>query len=285
MTRLAAVLLSLFLAIPAAAHPASGIVADRQGNLYFLDTGSGVYKLDAHGALTRVPGPALHWMAIDQENRFAKTAMPPGSGGEIVRAGANPTLLLASDFPIATGRDGNLYYPSRAGRGAVEAVRVTPAGQKSVLTTLPVGWLNGLAAAPDGSLYVTENAAIRKIDPQGRVTTIAQSVSPEGCAAIPGNEAGSGPQLRGLDVDAAGTIFVAASGCGSVLKVAPDGKITTVFQLQAPWSPTAVVKVGSDLDVLEYLHVATDDRRLWMPRLRRISADGKTAIVATVNRP
>jgi DNA-binding beta-propeller fold protein YncE len=285
MTRFAAALFSLFIGVPAVAHPASGIVADRQGNLYFLDTGSGVFKLDAHGALTHVPGPAFHWMAVDQENRLARTPMPPGSGGEIARAGANPTLLLASDFPIATGRDGNLYYPARAGRGAVEVVRVTPAGQKSVLTTLPVGWLNGLATGPDGSLYLTENNAIRKIDRQGRVTTIAEGVAPEGCAAIPGNEAGSGPQLRGLDVDAAGTIYVAASGCGSVLMVAPDGKITTVHQLQAPWSPTAVVKVGSDLYVLEYLHVATEDRRLWIPRVRKISAAGTSAIVATVNRP
>jgi hypothetical protein len=69
-----------------------------------------------------------------------------------------------------------------------------------------------------------------------------------------------------------------------VLKVAADGKVATVLQLQAPWSPTAVVEVGGDLYVLEYLHVAGEDRRAWVPRIRKISADGKSAVIATVSR-
>ena len=272
------------LATPVGAHPASGIVADRQGNVYFLDTGSGVYKLDTHGALTRVPGSAFHWMTIDPDNRFAKTPMPSGSGWQIDRAGAGPTILLASDFPIAIGTDGNLYYPSPAGKGAVEIRRLTPAGQTSVLQRLPLGWLNGLAAGPDGSLYVTEDKAIRKIDKEGRATTVVELVKSDNCVSIPGNGAENGPFLRGLDVDAHGSVVVAAAGCGSVLRVAADGKITSLLQLQSPWSPTAVVAVGRDVYVLEYLHSATEDRRLWLPRIRKITPDGMTAIVATVKR-
>ena len=68
------------------------------------------------------------------------------------------------------------------------------------------------------------------------------------------------------------------------MKVSTDGKVATVLQLQAPWSPTAVVRVGGDLYVLEYLHTAAEDRRAWRPRIRKISPDGKSTIIATVDR-
>jgi len=272
------------LASPGAAHPGSGIVADREGHVYFMDTGAGVWKLDTHGALTQHPGPRFHWMTIDPDNRFAKTPMPAVSGGEIARSGASPTLLLASDSPLAMSRDGDLVYPSPAGKDAVQILKMTPKGQSSVLARLKVPWVNGLAAGPDGSLYVTEDRAIRKIDKQANVATVVEGIAVTGCVSIPGNEEENGPYLRGLDVDAQGTIFVAAAGCGSVLKVTADGRATTLLQIQAPWSPTAVVRVGGDLYVLEYLHVATEDRRAWIPRIRKISADGKQTIVATVER-
>jgi hypothetical protein len=285
-TRLVAVALALagFFGSPTRAHPGSGIVADREGRVYFLDTGAGVWKLGANGALTRVPGPAFHWMTIDPDNRFAKTQLPSGSGWEIARAGTNPTFLLASDFPVAVGRDGNLYYPKAVGKDGVEIVTLTPVGRASTLARLPVPWVNGLAAGPDGSLYLTEDKAVLKIDKGGRVSTIAANLTLSGCATIPGSDPKEGPYLRGLDVDDHGAIVVAAAGCGRVLKIAPDGKVATLVQLQAPWSPTAVVHVGRDVYALEYLHVATEDRRLWIPRIRKISPDGKTEVVATVAR-
>lgn len=278
------------LATPAVAHPGSGIAVDRLGRIYFVDTGSGVWQLDSHGALTRVPGPAFHWMTMDAGGRFARARLPSGPGWEMAQAGANPTLLLSSDFPIVVGRDGNLYYPTPRPNGALQVVRLMPSGQTSVLATLPattasgpLRWLNGLAAGPDGSLYFTEDNAIRRISAQGRVSTVAANIAPANCAQIPGTEADR-PYLRGLDVDARGTVYVAASGCGSVLKVTPEGRVSTVFQLQSPWSPTGVAVFGNDLFVLEYLHTASDNRGEWLPRIRRISPDGKTAILGSIDR-
>jgi hypothetical protein len=59
---------------------------------------------------------------------------------------------------------------------------------------------------------------------------------------------------------------------------------TTLVQLQSPWSPTAVALLGSDVYLLEYLHTASEDRREWLPRVRKISPDGKPAVIATVAR-
>ena len=279
------------LATLAVAHPGSGIALDRLGHIYFVDTGSGVWKLDSRGALTKVPGPAFHWMALDASGRFASARLPSGPGWELAKAGANPTLLLSSDFPIVTGRDGNLYYPSPGPRGALQVLRLMPSGQTSVLATLPattargpLRWLNGLAVGPEGSLYYTEDNAIRRITPRGRLSTVAADITLTGCAAIPSDEPNLGPYLRGLDVDARGNLYVAASGCGRVLKVTPQGKVSTVFQAQSPWSPTGVAVFGSDLYVLEYLHTPGDNRREWLPRIRKISPDGKTAILASIDR-
>jgi hypothetical protein len=282
------------LPTPAVAHPGSGIVVDRHGQTYFTDTGSGLWKINADGTLTRIPGPAFHWMTIDEDDRFGKVRLPSGPGWEIARAGANPALLLASDFPIAMGRDGNLYYPSTPGPGSrLQILRLLPSGQTSVLASLPdakakepLRWINGLAAAPDGSLYYTENNAIRRINAQGRVSTVVADIALAGCASIPGTEGNGHPLLRGLDVDARGTVYVAAAGCGSVLKVTPDRQVTILIQLQSPWSPTGVALHGNDLYVLEYLHTASEpeDRREWLPRVRKISPDGKTAIIASIER-
>src|SRR5262249_60253919 len=53
-------------AAPALAHPGAGIVVDRQGQVFFIDTGAGVWKIDRQGQLKKHPGDAFHWMAIDR---------------------------------------------------------------------------------------------------------------------------------------------------------------------------------------------------------------------------
>lgn len=270
--------------MPVLAHPGSGIVVDRLGQVYFVDTGSGLWKIDLRGTLIRIAAPRFHWMTIDADDRFGGVRLPTGSSGDVVRVGANPSLLLASDYPLAMGLDGNLYYPSSATGGGLTLRRLSPTGRSSVLVNIPLPHLNGLAAGPDGSLYYTENTAIRRISAGGQISTVAEHVSLAQCASIPGTEAGD-PLLRGLAVDASGVVYVAASGCGSVLKVTPDGNVTTVLQLEAPWSPTAVALFGRDIYVLEYLHTAVEDRLQWVPRIRKISPDGKSAVIATVTRP
>jgi streptogramin lyase len=80
--------------------------------------------------------------------------------------------------------------------------RRLPSIRGSVRATLVAGlrWINGLAAGPDGSLYYTEDNAVRRIDQRG----------------VPGTD---GPTLRGLAVAPDGVVFVAAAGCGAVLKI------------------------------------------------------------------
>lgn len=276
------------LSTPVLAHTGSGIAVDRFGQVYFLDTGSGLWKIDTQGKLTRLSRTQFHWMAIDANSQFASTRLLAGALGDIVRVGTNPTLLLSSDYPIAIGQDGNLYYPSRGPRGDMRIMRMIPSGETSVLATLPatasgpLPHINGITAGPAGSLYYTENSKIWRISAQGRILTVATIRALAGGPSIPGTDLH--PYLRGLAVDARGVMYVADNGDARVMKITPDGTVTTLLQLQSPWSPTAVALFGSDVYVLEFLHTARDVRSDWLPRVRKLASDGKTTILATVDR-
>ena len=248
---------------------------------------SGVWKLDARGKLSHMPGPGFHWMTLDADDRFAATRLPSGSGGDIARIGTHPTLLLGSDVPITLGSDGNLYYPTHGAAVPLQIIRLRPTGGTSTLASAPAADgggprdLNGLAAGPDGSLYFTENRAIRRIGSDGKVSAVVQGFSCNGKADDGG---GPDPLLRGLDVDPTGIVYVAATNCRGVFKVTPQGHVTVLPQLATAWSPTGVALFGSDVYVLEFEKGDSEDRREMLPRIRRISADGKTTVVGTVSR-
>lgn len=286
---LAGLLATLLIAAEAHGHPGSGIFVDGRGRVFFVDTGGGIFRVDAPGQLTRLSGPAFHWMTIDADDRFAKTRLPSIADAEMRAVGSDPTILLSSDFPVVTSQ-GALFYPELGRDRRLRIVRLTPDGKRTVRATLPTStetgplhWLGGLAAGPDGSLYYTEPSAIRRIASDGTLTTIASGIAVTDCTKPPGYAAGSGPDLRGLGVATDGTAFVAASGCGALLRIAPRGEVTTVLRTQSPWTPTGVAVAGGDVYVLEYFLTASDDRREWLPRVRRVAQDGKVSVLAAID--
>jgi hypothetical protein len=279
----------LLLCAPVLAHPGSGIVVDRVGQIYFLDTGSGLWKIDTRGGLSHLSPLRHHWLAIDADNRFTQARLPTDRGGdwELTAAGSSPTLIISTDFPLVMGQDGNLYYPS-ARESNVRILRTSPTGGTSAFITLPrsvagasLGWINGLTTGPDGSLYYTEDNAVRRITRDGKVSTIATVTALTGRPAIPGSE--KRPYLRGLKVDPSGVVYVAEAADARVFKITPDGKVSTILQLESPWAPTDVAVFGDIVYVLEFSHDAGDDRTTWMPRIRKITPDGKSTVILTVD--
>jgi len=285
--RIILILATVCLSISVTAHPGSGIAVDRLGQVYFLDTGSGLWKIDRDGKLTRLSRLQPHWLAIDGNNRYGNTPLPTGALGEISRVGDSPTLLLSTDWPIAIGQDGNLYYQS--GRpGNLQIRKMTPSGKSSVFRKLPstvkgepLPHISGIVAGPDGSLYYTEDSAIRRITARGRISTAAVVRPLVNGPSIPATD--QHPYLRGLAVDALGAIYVADTGDARVLKITSRGKVTTLLQTESPWSPTGVALFGDDVYVLEFLHTTKDVRREWLPRVRKISSDGSSVIIASVD--
>ena len=276
------------LSAPVLAHPGAGIGVDRLGQVYFLDTGSGLWRIDTKGNLTQLSTTLFHWLAIDANNRFASSPLPTGANGEIKTVGSNPAVLIASDWPIAIGQDGNLYYQSGP-QGSLKIVRMVPSGRTSVVATLPatvtgkpLPYVSGITAGPGGSLYYTEDTAIRRISAGGRISTVARVRAPANPPSIPATD--SHPYLRGLAVDASGVMYVADTGDARVLKITPNGRVTTLLQTESPWAPTAVALFGSDVYVLEFLHTVEDVRKQWLPRVRKLAADGTDTIIATIDK-
>lgn len=258
---------------------------DRDGNVYFLDTGSGLWKFGVDGKLTQLSRSRFHWLALDESDRFAKARLPSGASGDIERAGESPTLLISSDYPIVIGSDGKMYYASGA-TGAMRMMGRSLSGAASAIANLPspVGMLthiNGIASGPERSIYYTEDNAVRRINARGVVSTVATVTASANGPRIPGNDLR--PYLRGLAVASDGTVYVASSEDGRLLKITPDGKVATILQTEGPWSPTAVAVSGEDVYVLEYLHTPGEDRLVWLPRVRKITPDGRSTIIVTID--
>jgi len=275
------------MSVSATAHPGAGIAVDRAGQIFFIDTGSGLWRIDTAGKFTHLSRTLFHWLALDEDNRFANTQLPSGARGEIVKVGSNPTVLLSSDYPIAIGGDGNLYYPSGAA-GNLRLMRMTADGATSVVIAFPTAvngkplpYIGGIIAGAEGSLYYTENAAIRKIDAEGRVSTVVAVRAPARPPSIPATN--THPYLRGLALNHRGVMYVADTGDARVLKMGSSHALSTILQTQSPWSPTAVAVFGDDVYVLEFLHTVRDVRRDWLPRVRKISSNGQSSLIATVD--
>lgn len=272
---------ALLLAVGVHAHPGSAIAVRPNGEVVFVDTGAGIFVVDARGTLKRAPGPAYHWFALDVANRFANVRFPYIAGGELQASGG---VVLASDFPVAIATDGALCF-AQADGDRLRIVCVGADGRVSTRATLPPGprWLNGLAAGPAGSLYYSEDAAVRVVDARGKVGTVAERISVPDCASIPSDESVRKPYLRGLAVAPDGSVYVAASGCGALLRI-HEGRAVVVLRTSPPWSPTAAAVAGGEVYVLEYLHTATDDRRQWLPRVRKIARDGRVTTLVESRR-
>lgn len=88
---------------------------------------------------------------------------------------------------------------------------------------------DGVAGDAYGNIFVadTGNHTIRRITPNGMVSTVA------GKAGEAGSRDGEGGQARfntpmGLRIDSAGNLFVADSGNHTIRRIAPDGMVTTM---------------------------------------------------------
>jgi len=284
--------LCLLIVTSTSAHPGSGIVVDKEGNIYFTDTGMGVWKIDKKGTLTYMPASKFHWMALDEVGYFAESQKNFGEWFErITPQSSKPVLIMCSDFPFIVNRDGNLYYADTR-TSSPRIVRRTPDGTESVLArgALFQG-ITGIAAGPDGSIYVTDASRadsniIRKITLGGTVTTFAGDFARKDRAINPPPETPSA-HCRGLDVDSQGVVYVAATGGRKVLKITPHGEVSTVLQAPSPWSPTGVAVFRGEVYVLEWRDAPpsqTEVRRAWVPRVRKVGRDGTITTLATVTR-
>jgi sugar lactone lactonase YvrE len=287
-----------FLTTAAFAHPASGIVVDAQGRVYFIYSRHGVMRIEASGKLTNIyeDDKGGHWLALDTGGAFSKVT--PKQFERITPDGAIPSLIFATGgAPLVVGTDGDLYYGSNGSQedsfppGAMTVVRLSAGGRqdlfapslKNKLTELKDG-ITGLASGPDGSIYVATWNGIVKLKADGSIARIVHPVLVKDCDSDPADHNpanASSPLLRGLGVDSGGDVYVAATSCHRVLKITPDGQVTSILKSERPWSPTGVAVSGEDIYVLEYTNANGPATEGWRPRVRKLArANTVTTLVA-----
>ena len=308
--------LVLCVLFPGAArgHHGCGIVVDGdRDRVYFLDTYRNlVWSLHADGRLERF-GPGVHasTLSLDPEGnlyvddfstRLLRIA-PDGAATQLLGEPEGPVRVSLergarvgdwSTF-LAVDREGSLYF--RTGNDFLERpdvliLKLSGEGGATTLAGGAPGHADGIGSAArfkaafaaawgaDGSLYLTDEDAIRRVTREGVVSTLARQAGSE-----PGGVEDAVPfrVLRGISVDADGDVFAADYGNRRVVKVTPGGEATTVYRSPRLWSPSGVAVAAGlrGLFVLEDGYYPALAGRA--PRVRRVSADGSVTTVATVH--
>ena len=178
---------------------------------------------------------------------YVSTATVSTLAGEAGRKGSVDGLGAAArfDYPmgVAAGPNGTVYV---ADEGNMTIRCLVPSGMVTTLAGAAAakGSANGpgaaarfyhpvgLAVAADGTVFVTDadNHAIRKIRPDGTVSTVAGTIGRKGSADGPGITAQFNLP-HGVAVDASGALYVADTFNHTIRKIAPDGSVITLAGL------------------------------------------------------
>jgi hypothetical protein len=292
----------------ARAHPAWGIVVDRRGQVYFSDLET-VWKIDDAGRLSvfraGVSGRHVHELASDADGNIygpdysyvpgrqtyinAVWKMTPAGAFAYVLA---PTESMPRGMSIWRDGDGNTYSYEQNNHLKRETLLIkrTPGGVASVLAGGAYGHADGkgararfssivgMAFGPDGALYLSDGASVRRVAPDGAVSTLADGLDLKGAGRNPVEGEVRWGGLMGLTLGARGEVYVADYRNRRVLKITPGGEVSTAAQTEQPWAPTGVaLSGGGDLYVLEFGLTPSN-----AARVRRLSPDGRVVNVAVV---
>lgn len=202
----------------------AAIAVDTAGNLAVADRGNYTIRgiTASTGAVMTLIGSAGIRGTADSSFFSARFFRPTG----IAYDRTTNTMIVADTYNCTIRKidsSGNVTtLAGEPGRAATDGVRA------AARFYCPLG----VAIGPDGSAYVADTFVhvIRKISPDGTVTTVA------GASGVQGNLDGTGASARfrypeNLAVDAGGNLYVTDSVNATIRKITPSGIVGTLAGL------------------------------------------------------
>jgi hypothetical protein len=286
--RLPALLLALFVAATAAAHPGRGIVVAEDGTVFVADAvRSVVWRIDAEGVVSAAArGVHAHWLAADADGRvLADHVEYESASGAFLRGlvaidrnGRTETLVAPAAVP--DGLDGGAFVASgdtiAVARDSVAEIVFRDRARIARRIAFPgrgEAPVSSMVADGHGGLWLAHGRSLSQLDADGRVLRRIE---------VP---AGTDPPVLGLDelwglgLDERGPVYTTDPGQRRVIAIEATDRIRTVAQLEAPWFPTGVAVRGGRIWLLE--HGLDGDRNLG-PRVRVGAPDGPFTVLAEV---
>ncbi len=248
---------------------ATGIAVDGEGTVYVSDDNrdnGAIFKLSANGVSTvlarnsQAGSEALscpshvhispdgdilafgHGSVLKVSPRGMVTILAGSfkEGHPHIREGVGKEATLFGTGKLASDSEGNIYVANQ-----YLVAKVSPAGVATFLAGSPSRIFSadgkgkearfqnpqGIAIDKSGIIYISDsgNEIVRKITPDGVVTTFAGTPDEEGFVDGPGKKAMFSDPL-GLTFDANGNLLVADSRNDAIRKITPDGMVTTLVK-------------------------------------------------------
>jgi sugar lactone lactonase YvrE len=286
----------LILVFEASAHPSWAIAVDSRNRIYVSDLEK-VWKIEADGKVSIAAERHTHELTLDRaDNLIAEelhyepsTQKYTAAIWRITPSGEFSFILAPTETPpkgigIWKNEAGVIFYSGQTEteppefyllkRNADGRVKVLFGDERKALAhrqILPYVY-GGMAFAADGAVYFKNREAIWKAASDDKISVVADK---QQILSIAPN-----PMLFGLAVDAENNVFTADFNSKTILKIAADKKISAIYKSEKDWTPTGVYARNKNLYVLESKNLPPNSNPV--SRVRKIAADGKVSIVATV---
>ena len=218
----------------------AGVAVDARGNVYVADYGNNmIRKITPAGVVTTLAGSTTAG-SMDGIGTNARFNGPwnsdvDASGNLYVIDGNNNVIRKITPDGVVTTLAGS----------------ATPGSADGIGSAASFNYPSSLRVSPDGNIYVadSDNNMIRKVTPEGVVTTLAGSLTP-------GFADGTGAAARfkapwGIGADASGYLYVVDRGNYSVRKITPDGVVTTIAGSQTPGSADGIGTAAQFTNLLD----------------------------------
>lgn len=283
------------------AHEGWGIVVDATGRVYFGDIPANViWRISKGKKVEKVAlGKHSHALVLDSAGNVYGTnphlTLPIRSVWRLTPDGRMTDVIPPTEnFPLGlqsfiTDGVGNVYSVNARNAQTAEMLLLKrgPEGEITTLAGSTVGHadgtgsqvkfmgIDGMAWGPDGMLYLADGPYVRRVAPDGTVTTLG---------AGPLTEQKWDEDLLGIAVGANGDVYSADHANRRIRKVTPGGAVSTVLRTGSLWAPTGIAVAPDGLYVLEHLRmplaILGDLAVGPYLRVHKVSGDGKVTELA-----